>query len=96
MSYDDYDSSHEMMMVKTPIEKCVPDYEAQAANIKKRLDVTRELETILFKFKHVVGVNSFKKISSIAELIGGVAIKKDDFTTHYEEILAQIEKMPKK
>ena len=91
MSYDDYDGS-EQAKISGSIERCRPDYEAQAANLKKKLEITTKLEDVLFEFKSVVGVHSFNKISSFAEFIGGVVIKKTEFSNHYEEVLILIEK----
>ena len=91
MSFDDHDGPNKMYPIGTT-EVCKPDYEAQATKMKKRLDATLELESALFKFKDSVGANSFTAISAFAEFVGGVVIKKSEFTKHYEELLTQIEK----
>ena len=90
MSFDDYDGPvPERAMA---MAECKPDYEAQAASVKKKIDVFNELEATLFKFKRVNGVSSFRNISSFAEFVGGVAIKKSELSDRYEELLSQIEK----
>jgi hypothetical protein len=91
MSFDEYDGPMESLS-DTKIQECKPDYEAQAASLKKKLDATNELEVALFKFKNVVGVSSFRKISSFAEFVGGLFIKRSEFDIRYAELLKAIEK----
>ncbi len=93
MSFDDFsETKRDTIRPPNTIEHCKPDYEAQAAKIKKKLDIVIELETALFKFKNNVGSYRFNDISSFAEFIGGLSLQKNSFVTQYNEVLTQIEK----
>ena len=90
MSFDDHSGSTLTEPVK--IENCKPDYEVQAANLKRLLDSTLKLEKALFDFSNINGVYEFRKISSFAEMIGGVVLIKNKQASRYEELLKNIEK----
>lgn len=91
MSFDDYDGPPTISMERA-VDKCKPDYEAQAAYIKKKIDVSTELREVLQKYKKLIGLHSFRSISSLAEFIGAIVIKKEDYEDYYQELLNQIEK----
>jgi len=74
------------------LRECRPDYEAQAANVKKQLDSTEALESALFNFAESHNTYQFNKISSFAEMLGGVSLVKHNLTKMYEELLKRIEK----
>ena len=74
------------------MRECKPDYEKRAAKLKKKLDSTQNLQDALFYFMSLNNANRFRKISSLAELIGGLAIIQKEQVNHYEEILSLLEK----
>lgn len=73
------------------IGECKPDYEAQAAAVKAKLDSTKLLEKALFDFAEKNSIYEFKNISSFAEMVGGVAIVKRQQALGYEGLLKKVE-----
>lgn len=88
MSFDDHGG---MMAGESKLQDCKPDYEKQAAGLKKKLDATTKLEESLFAFSEINGSHRFSKVSSLAEFIGGLAIVKHEQSRGYAEILSRIE-----
>ena len=74
------------------MKDCKPDYEAQAATLKVKLDSTVQLELALFDFNEKNGSYRFSNISSFAEMLGGIAITRHEQEKSYAVLLAEIEK----
>ena len=74
------------------IKDCTPDYQAQAANLKKKLDSTMKLDNALEDFSVTNDIYLFTDISSFAELIGSVVITLREQQTAYDYLLEQIKK----
>lgn len=73
-------------------KECKPDYQAQGADIKKRLEKTENLKKSIFDFIETCGGHRFSKVSSMAELLGGLEIVINENDVAYKRILKQIEK----
>ncbi len=71
---------------------CRPDYEAQASNLKKKLDSTIALNKAMEDFADKNNTYQFADISSFAEMVGGVLIVEREQQSAYNNLLKQIEK----
>ena len=78
-------------MAKNGASECKPDYELQAASLKVKLDSTNNLKEALLDFFNHNGIYNFRKISSFAEMVGGIEIIKLEQSAHYKELLNKIE-----
>jgi phage gp29-like protein len=87
-----FDNNGGLVGSESPMKDCKPDYEKQAAGLKKKLDATTRLEESIFAFSDINGGHRFSKISSLAEFIGGLAIVKREQSRGYDELLSRIEK----
>lgn len=67
MSFDN-DRGGEMTVGKGT--ECKPNYEAQAARVKLKLEATGKLKEALFNFIDKSDPYRFKKIASLAEMVG--------------------------
>ena len=75
---------------------CTIDYERQAVKAKKKMLAAENLEEALGVFQRVVGTYAFKKISSFAEMLGGVTLTKMQYTQEHSELLELMEKETEK
>ena len=73
-------------------KNCKPDYEKQASEIKKQMDDIEFFRVSLMAFMNSNFGYRFSKISSIAELLGGVVFNIEELTKSYERTLELIEK----
>ncbi|MBU0706731.1 hypothetical protein KJ807_05965 [Patescibacteria group bacterium] len=84
------ESGNEAKMVG--MSECKPDYEKQAANQKKKLDTIEKLKDALTEFIKIGDLYSFRNITSLTEMYGGVCIQKMRYEGRYDELLRLIEK----
>ena len=87
MSFDNNDGP----MVEGSTKNCKPDYEQQAAYLKKRLEATTGLKEKLMAYYDGGDTYRFRNISSLAELLGGLVIVEKEQSKDYARILSQIE-----
>ena len=70
---------------------CKADYEAQAVNLKEKIDDVINLQDSLENFIERGDAYRFQNISSLAELLGGLIIIRRKITKSYNRLLKQIE-----
>lgn len=78
-------------MATTQLSECKPNYEQQAAQMKMEIDASVNLKEALLKFREINGAYGFRKISSFAEMVGGVELVKLQAEASYADILKRIE-----
>lgn len=89
MSFDSHGGGPEKV---GQTSECKPDYEKQAAEMKKKIDARSDLQKALFNFSNLCGTYDFRKISSFAELVGGITLHQQQAEASYNELLIRIEK----
>ena len=76
-------------------EKCKePDWEAEAAKEKSRLDIIKKFKASLLEFIGVIGSHSLrhKENSSIQELLGTVVLDIIERETHLADLMEKLKK----
>jgi len=81
-----------MDVVGNSTKECTPDYEAQAARMKIKLDSTNNLSKAMVDFIKTNGTHRVGQVSSFAELFGGIVIIREEQKSIYEELLERLEK----
>ena len=89
MSFE-IESGNESKMIGT--SECKPDFEKQAANQKKKLGTINKLKEALAEFIKLGDTYAFRNVTSLAELYGGVCLKKMSYEDRYNELLKLVEK----
>lgn len=74
------------------ISECMPNYEEQAALVKKEVDAGLELQKALYRYSDVCSIYEFRNISSYAEMVGGLTLQQRGREIRYNELLINIEK----
>ncbi len=74
------------------VSECKPDFEKQAANQKKKLEIINKLKDALAEFIKLGDTYAFRNVTSLAELYGGVCLKKISYEGRYNELLKLVEK----
>ena len=73
-------------------KECKPDYELQAARLKKKMDIYLRFKESLVEFVQEIGNYSLKREpSSIPELLGKVVLDCLDQEKEYNNLLSKIE-----
>ena len=81
-----------MGMLEGSSKECKPDYEAKAARLKIKLDSINTLNAALLNFLKTNEGYRFEKISSLAEMLGGLVMVREELNRLYEELLERLEK----
>ena len=89
MSFDTYGSSGGNLTAKRA--DCAPNYEASAKRLNENLKNCAELQAALHNFAVGENAHRFSKISSLAELVGGLEIVSREISNEYAVVLKQIE-----
>lgn len=71
---------------------CRPDYEGQAAMLKKKVDAAIRLEEALVEYAEECSMHRFSNVQSYAEFLGGVIIIRNEHMRAYEQTLKLVEK----
>ena len=76
----------------TELKACKPDYEEQVATLLKKIEPVDDLIASLVKFiESGNNIHRFSKISSLAELLGGLTIIQREYEQNYNRLLKLIE-----